>query len=65
MQNFDRARQMAEQAFGEKAKATVRLSTTRHLFDGVTAIDFVKDQKTLGRVIEVLTQFEHGNACWL
>ncbi|MCX5510448.1 hypothetical protein [Pseudomonas sp. BJa3] len=38
------------------AKAAVRLSTP----DGMSAIEFVKDQKTLERVMGVLAQMEHG-----
>ncbi|MFK3818576.1 antitoxin Xre/MbcA/ParS toxin-binding domain-containing protein [Pseudomonas sp. NPDC089407] len=60
MQDFDLVWQKAEQVFGDKAKAAVWLTTPKHSFDGMTAIDFVKDQKTLERVMEVLAQIEHG-----
>lgn len=62
MQDFDLVWQKAEQVFGDKAKAAVWLSTPKHLFGGMTAIDFVRDQETLARVIEVLAQIEHGHA---
>lgn len=62
MQNFDQVWQKAEQVFGDKAKAAVWLSSPKHSFDGMTAIDYVKDQKSLKWVIEVLTQIEHGYA---
>ncbi|WP_426108848.1 MbcA/ParS/Xre antitoxin family protein [Pseudomonas sp. TWR1-1-4] len=60
MQDFDLMWQKAEQVFGDKAKAAVWLSTPKHSFDGMSAIDYVRDQETLARVIEVLAQIEHG-----
>ncbi|CRM32773.1 antitoxin Xre/MbcA/ParS toxin-binding domain-containing protein [Pseudomonas sp. NPDC090964] len=63
MQNLDLVWQQAERVFGDKAKAAAWLSTPRQLFGGVTAIEFVKDQESLQRVIEVLTQIEHGLVC--
>ncbi|UDU79078.1 MbcA/ParS/Xre antitoxin family protein [Pseudomonas sp. HN2-3] len=60
MQDFDLVWQKAEQVFGDKAKAAVWLSTPKQLFGGLTAIDYVRDQETLPRVIEVLAQIEHG-----
>ncbi|MEB0008554.1 MbcA/ParS/Xre antitoxin family protein [Pseudomonas sp. RTB3] len=60
MQDLDLLWQKAEQVFGDKAKEAVLLSTHRRQFDGMTAIDFVKDQQNLQRVIKVLTQIEHG-----
>ncbi len=63
MQDFDLVRQKAEQVFGDKAKAAAWLSTPSQLFGGKAPIDFVKDQEGLERVIEMLTQIEHGFAC--
>lgn len=63
MQNLDLVWHQAERVFGDKAKAAAWLSTPRQLFGGVTAIEFVKDQENLQRVIEVLTQIEHGLVC--
>lgn len=63
MQDIEMLWQKAEEVFGDKAKAGVWLSTPRHSFNDMTAIDFVKDQASLERVIEVLSQIEHGYAC--
>jgi uncharacterized protein (DUF2384 family) len=63
VRDLDLVWQKAERVLGDKAKAAAWLSTPRHLFGGVTAIDFVKNQESLQRVIEVLTQIEHGFAC--
>ncbi|KHK65879.1 MbcA/ParS/Xre antitoxin family protein [Pseudomonas frederiksbergensis] len=63
MQDVKLMWQKAEEVFGDKAKAAVWMSTPRHLFDGMTAIDFVEDHVTQQRVIEVLTQIEHGYGC--
>lgn len=63
MQDVDVVWQKAEQVFGDKAKAALWLSTPRHLFDGMTAIDFARNQGCLEQVIEVLTRIEHGYAC--
>ncbi|CRM18994.1 MbcA/ParS/Xre antitoxin family protein [Pseudomonas sp. 35 E 8] len=63
VQDFDLVWQKAEQVFGDQVKAAAWLSTPRHFFDGLTAIDFVKNQGCSERVIEVLTQIEHGYAC--
>lgn len=60
MQDVGVVWQKAEQVFGDKAKAAVWLSTPKHMFGGLTAIDFVKDHKTLERVMVVLIQIEHG-----
>ncbi|AJP52220.1 MULTISPECIES: MbcA/ParS/Xre antitoxin family protein [Pseudomonas] len=63
MQDVGVVWQKAEQVFGDKAKAAVWLSTPRHMFGGLTAIDFVKNEGCSELVIEVLTQIEHGHAC--
>jgi uncharacterized protein (DUF2384 family) len=63
MQDVEVVRQKAEQVLGDKAKAAVWLSTPRHLFDGMTAIDFVKKRGCLEQVIELLTRIEHGHVC--
>ncbi len=63
VQNLDAVWQKAEQVFGDRAKAAAWLSTPSQLFGGKAPIDFVKDQEGLERVIEVLTQIEHGVAC--
>lgn len=63
MQDIDVVWQKAERVFGDKAKAAVWLSTPKHFFDGMSAIDFVRNQGCPERVIEVLTQIEHGYAC--
>jgi len=62
VQNFDLIWQRAEAVFGDKARAAVWLSKPRHLFGGMTALEFVKDQESLDRVLEVLTQIDHGYA---
>jgi uncharacterized protein (DUF2384 family) len=62
VQNFDQVWQKAEQVFGDKAKAAVWLSTPKHQFGDVAAIDFVTDQESLERVMEVLPQIENGYA---
>jgi uncharacterized protein (DUF2384 family) len=62
VQNFDLVWQKAETVFGDKARAAVWLSTPRNLFDGMIPLEFVKDQESLDRVIEVLTQIDHGYA---
>lgn len=63
MQDLDAVWQKAEQVFGDRAKAAAWLSTLSQLFGGEAPIDFVQDQEGLERVIEVLTQIEHGFAC--
>ena len=63
VQNLDAVWQKAEQVFGDRAKAAAWLSTPSQLFGDEAPIDFVKDQEGLKRVIEVLTQIEHGFAC--
>jgi uncharacterized protein (DUF2384 family) len=63
MQNLDAVWQKAEQVFGDRAKAAAWLSTLSQLLGGAAPIDFVKEQEGLERVIEVLTQIEHGFAC--
>lgn len=63
MQDLGDIWQKAEQVFGDKNKAALWLSTPKQLFGGLAAIDYVKDQETLARVVEVLTQIEHGYAC--
>lgn len=60
VRDLDVAWRKAEQVFGDKTKAAVWLSTPRCSFGGMTAIDFVKDQQSLERMIEALTQIEHG-----
>lgn len=60
MQDIDLVWQKAEGVFGDKAKAAVWLAKPRQLFDGVTAIDFANDHENLRRVIEMLSQIEHG-----
>ena len=54
MQDVGVVWQKAEQVFGDKAKAAVWLSTPRHMFGGLTAIDFVKNEGCSELVIEVL-----------
>lgn len=34
----------------------------KNLFDGMIPLEFVKDQESLDRVIEVLTLIDHGYA---
>ncbi|MCV4342262.1 MbcA/ParS/Xre antitoxin family protein [Pseudomonas capsici] len=63
MQDLDPVWPKTEQVFGDRAKAAAWLSTPSQLFGGVAPIDFVKEQKGLQRVSEVLTQIEHGFAC--
>lgn len=63
VQDYDHLWQKAEQVFGDKNKAAVWLSTPKPLFGGLTAIDYMRDQETLARVVEVLNQIEHGYAC--
>lgn len=60
MRYVDVVWQKAEQVFGDKAKAAVWLSTPKHQFGDVAAIDFVTDQESLERVMEVLAQIDHG-----
>lgn len=63
MQEIELVRQKAEEVFGDKAKAALWLSTPRHFFNGMTAIDFLKGGGNSQRVIDVLAQIEHGYAC--
>ncbi|NQD75321.1 MbcA/ParS/Xre antitoxin family protein [Pseudomonas sp. B21-023] len=60
MQNFDLVWQKAQLVFGDKAKAAVWLSTPKHQFGDVAAIDYVTDQECFERVMEVLAQIDHG-----
>lgn len=60
MQDIDVVWLKAEEVFGDKAKAAVWLATPKQLFGGLTAIDFVNDHQSARRVIDVLSQIEHG-----
>ncbi|ENB9666105.1 MULTISPECIES: MbcA/ParS/Xre antitoxin family protein [Pseudomonas] len=60
MQDIDVVWLKAEEVFGDKAKAAVWLATPKQLFGGLTAIDFVNDHQSSLRVIEALSQIEHG-----
>jgi len=62
MQDIEKVWQKAEEVFGDRTKAAVWLTSPRHLFAGLTAIEFVKDQETLERVLEMLIQIQHGYA---
>lgn len=60
MQDIDVVWLKAVEVFGDKAKAAVWLATPKQLFGGLTAIDFVNDHQSSQRVIDVLSQIEHG-----
>ncbi|MFK3722415.1 antitoxin Xre/MbcA/ParS toxin-binding domain-containing protein [Pseudomonas monteilii] len=52
----------AERIFGDKIKAAVWLSQARAVFDGLTALEFVRDEPTYLLAKEALDRIEHGFA---
>ncbi|WP_122456421.1 MbcA/ParS/Xre antitoxin family protein [Pseudomonas viridiflava] len=52
----------AERIFGGKIKAAVWLSQARAAFDGLTALEYVRDEPTYLHAKETLDRIEHGFA---
>lgn len=55
-------RDQAERVFGEKIKSAVWLSRPRAAFDGLSALEYARDEPTYLRVKETLDSIEHGFA---
>ncbi|WP_122388862.1 MbcA/ParS/Xre antitoxin family protein [Pseudomonas syringae group genomosp. 3] len=55
-------RDQTERVFGDKVKSAVWLSQPRAAFDGLSALEYARDEPTYLRVKETLDRIEHGFA---
>lgn len=55
-------RDQTERVFGDKVKSAVWLSQPRAAFNGLSALEYVRDEPTYRRVKETLDSIEHGFA---
>ena len=58
----DLLRDHTERVFGDKVKSAVWLSQPRAAFDGLSALEYARDEPTYLRVKETLDSIEHGFA---
>ena len=53
-------RDQTERVFGDKVKSAVWLSQPRAAFDGLSALEYARDEPTYLHVKEILDSIEHG-----